>query len=89
MTTDCNGSQLGFQGLGRRKVRAVFDAGHVSSDGGGLLLREVDERFRIVERLCACFTDRREQDLAAHELLAPLRQRIFGTALGYEDPLQT
>jgi hypothetical protein len=85
MNTHCNGSQLEFQGLGRRKVQAAFDAGHVSSDGGGLLLREVDERFRIIERLCACFADYRDPDLVEHELLALLRQRIFGIALGYED----
>jgi len=85
MTTECTGSQLEFQGLGRRKVHAQFDGGHLSSDGGVLLLRELDERLRITERLAQCFTDHRDPDLIEHPLLELLRQRIYGIALGYED----
>ena len=40
MQTDCTPVQLEFQALGRRSVEAAFDAGLVTSDGGGLLLRE-------------------------------------------------
>ena len=85
MNTECNATQLEFQGLGRRKVQAAFDGGHLSSDGGALLLRDVDERLRVTERLAQCFTDHRDRDLIEHRALELLRQRIQGLALGYED----
>ena len=55
MPTECTPSQLEFQGFGRRQVVARFDGGSISSDGGGLLLREVDRRARILRRFAACF----------------------------------
>jgi hypothetical protein len=76
---------MDFQGVGRRKVAASFDGGHLSSDGGALLLREVEERFGIVERFARCFTDYRDARFVEHGVVELLRQRIFGIALGYED----
>ena len=55
MTTKCNTEQLAFQGLGRREVVGRFDGGEISSDGGGLLLREVEQRTQILRRLSQCF----------------------------------
>ena len=85
MQTHCKPIQIEFQGLGRRKVQAAFDGGHISSDGGALLLREVDRRFGITSGLAECFTDHRREDLIEHTVLELLRQRIYGIALGYED----
>ncbi len=85
MDTQCNGMQLEFQGLGRRKIQADFDGGRVSSDGGVLLLREVDELLRITEQFAHCFTDYRDPDLIEHRLPELVRQRIYAIALGYED----
>ncbi len=85
MQTDCTGERLEFQGLGRRRVVANFDAGRVSSDGGVLLLRELDWRTGIVDRFARCFTDHRDPDLIEHSAEELLRQRIFGLCLGYED----
>ena len=56
MNTECTPTQMEFQGLGRRKVEAAFDGGHLSSDGGALLLRELDGHFTIIERFANCFT---------------------------------
>ena len=44
MKTECNPEQLEFHTLGRRDVIGRFDGGRITSDGGGLLLREVDKR---------------------------------------------
>lgn len=85
MTTECTPLQMEFQGVGRRKVEAAFDGGHLSSDGGALLLREAEERFGIVERFASCFTDHRDGRFVEHGVVELLRQRIFGIALGYED----
>ena len=58
MTTECTSTQLQFHPLGRRSVVAGFE-GMQSSDGGALLLREVEQRTRIVQRLAAQFVDYR------------------------------
>jgi hypothetical protein len=85
MKTECTPVQAEFQGLGRRKVVAAFDGGHISSDGGVVLLRETDARLDITQRMAQCFTDYRNPDQTEHSLLDLLRQRIYGIALGYED----
>lgn len=85
MDTHCNEFQMEFQGLGSRKVQADFDGGEVSSDGGLLLLREIDQRLNIIAKLAQCFTDYRDPELIEHSLDELLRQRIYGIALGYED----
>lgn len=85
MTTDCTPHQFEFQGLTRRTVVASFDGGTLSSDGGVLLLAEVDRRLGLLEQFAACFKDRRNPDLIEHSIEDLVRQRVFGLALGYED----
>ncbi len=85
MVTECTATQMEFQGLGRRRIQGAFDGGHISSDGGAVLLREVDVRLGITEKLAACFTDHRDADLIEHSVLDLVRQRVYGLALGYED----
>jgi len=70
---------------GRREVVASFDGGTISSDGGVLLLREVDRRLKLVERLAGCFRDERSALLVRHRLNELIAQRVYGLALGYED----
>ena len=45
MDTRCSAEQMEFHGLGRRSVVGRFDGGRMSSNGGGLLLREADLRL--------------------------------------------
>ena len=85
MQTECSQQTFKFQALGRREVVARFDGGPITSDAGGLLLREVEERTGIIQRLAGCFTDHRDEELIEHSVEELLRQRIFGLALGYED----
>jgi Transposase DDE domain group 1 len=83
--TQCNPSDLLFQDLGTREVVARFDGGHVTSDAGGLLLREVEAKFHFIERFAGCFTDHRDPERVEHTLVELLKQRVFGLCLGYED----
>jgi len=48
---------MAFQQLGRREVIGRFDGGMISSDTGGMLLREVERRCGILKRLAGCFRD--------------------------------
>jgi hypothetical protein len=57
----------------------------VSTDGGVLLLREVEGKIHLLSRLAACFSDSRSPLLVKHRLSEMLAQRIYGLALGYED----
>jgi hypothetical protein len=83
--TDCNNQPLLFQELGSRKVVADFSGGTLSTDGGALLLREVDERLGLTRQLAGCFDDLRDARFVDHSLPQLLAQRIDGLALGYED----
>lgn len=83
--TQCIPEQMEFQGLGSRRVVAAPNGGAITSDAGGLLLREVERRVRLIDRFAACFKDGREPGRVEHALLALLKQRVFALALGYED----
>lgn len=83
--TDCTRGQFEFQGLGRRKVVADFKGGNISSDGGGLLLQEVERRRSWIKDFAACFADHRNSQLIEHSVEQMSAQRILGLALGYED----
>ncbi len=85
MKTECTPMQVEFEGVGSRKLVASFDAEHITSDGGVVLLHRVDRRFGLLRRFSKCFVDHRDQKLIEHEVEQLLRQRIFGIACGYED----
>ena len=85
MHTDCNDFQLEFQGLNQRKVIADFEGGRVSSDGGVLLLREVNERTGLTDWFASCFEDSRHPSYIEHEVSELVAQRVMALALGYED----
>jgi hypothetical protein len=85
MTTQCIPSTLTFQPLGPRDVGACFDGTTVTSDAGGLLLREVEAKFHFIDQFARCFTDFRDPGKVEHTLPELLKQRIFALCLGYED----
>lgn len=83
--TECEQDAFQFQDLGTRRVEADFSAGHVSSDGGALLLRQMDQSIGLSRGLAKCFRDRRRRELVVHALPELLAQRMQALALGYED----
>lgn len=83
--TECNSQPVVFSSLARRQVVGDFNGGQIVSDAGALLLREVDRKLGLVERLDAAIPDPRNQALIIHRRVMMLRQRIFAIALGYED----
>lgn len=74
-----------FDDLGSRKVVADFSGGHISSDGGALLLRQLDQSLGLCEELAGCFSDFRDQRFVEHSLPELIKQRVFAQALGDED----
>ena len=57
----------------------------MTSDAGGLLLRETDRRLNLLGRLAAGFVDGRQPELVKHSVAEMVSQRVYGIALGYED----
>ena len=70
--------------VARKKVTAAFDGGRLSSDGGVMLLRDVERRVGLAGRLAGCLTDRRDLSRIDHEIVEMLRLRMFLIAAGYE-----
>jgi len=85
MQTECIQEQMVFQQLGRREVIGRFDGGTISSDAGGVLLREVERRCGILKRVAGCFQDYRDPERIEHSVEELIKQRVYGIALGYED----
>jgi len=85
MATECTQKDFGFHPLKHREIRAQFDGGAITTEGGGLLLREVEKRIGMVRQFAACFRDYRNVDLIEHTVEELVAQRIYGLALGYED----
>lgn len=83
-----NNSTLPLPGLspvGDKSVVAKFDGGLLSSDGGVLVLREVEQRLRVADRLAACIDDPRAPDQITHALSDIIRFRLLMIAAGHED----
>jgi hypothetical protein len=85
MKTECPTHELKLNPLYSRDIIAKFDGGNITSNGGALLLREVEKRTHILKRLSACFRDSRNPKFIEHTVEALIKQRVFGIAMGYED----
>jgi hypothetical protein len=66
-------------------VIAQFDAGAISSDGGAILLREVDRRIRLLDRVDRLIPDPRDPLHVEHDQRTLLAQRVLAIACGWED----
>jgi hypothetical protein len=85
LQTQCNQQSLEFHPLNERQVVGRFDGGKITTDAGGLLLREVEQRRGIIARFAACFQDHRAVGQVEHRVQELVAQRVYALALGYED----
>jgi hypothetical protein len=76
---------LNFPLLARKPVQVDFSGGDLSSDGGLLLLAQLDRRLGLTERVAACICDPRLPERIQHSLLSLIRQRVYQIAAGYAD----
>ena len=75
----------GLSPVSGKRVEVKFDAGVLSSDGGVLALREVEQCLRVADRLAACMVDPRAPDQITHSLADIIRFRLLMISAGYED----
>lgn len=82
---NCTATQIEFPAFKRRKIQADFSGGAITSDGGVLLLRTMDQQLKLTERVAALMPDARDPERVQHQLVDLFRQRVYGLACGYED----
>lgn len=84
MPTVCH-EQLSFASIASKEVVVGFDGGRISSDAGCLLLREIDLRTGLLDRVDDALADPRDPSKVRHSQIELLRQRVFAIVHGYED----
>ena len=68
-----------------KNVELSFTGDRISSDGGLLLLREVNRQIGLIERISDCISDNRDQRYINHSIEELVSQRAYQIAAGYED----
>jgi Transposase DDE domain group 1 len=76
---------LPFARLRGKNLQADFEGGTLSSDGGVLFLREIEDQVGVIRRFALALDDPRDARYTDHSYEELLRQRIFQIACGYED----
>ena len=81
----CTEAPIEFGRVGRRVVEASFDGGDIVSDGGSVLLRQVDDRIGLTRAAARVFADGRRAASVRHSIRSLLAQRVYGLCCGWED----
>ncbi len=68
-----------------KNIELSYTGKDISSDGGLLLLKELENQIGIISDLSKCINDDRDQRYTQHNLEQLLSQRIYQIAAGYED----
>jgi hypothetical protein len=85
MQTHCSSNQFAFQAFNDRSVVGSFDGGRITSDAGGLLLREIEQGQQFLKRFSQSFLDLRNPKFVENSVYQLVSQRIYGLCFGYED----
>ena len=75
----------GLSPVGRHEISARFDGGSLSSDGGVLMLREIEKRLNFSGLIASCLHDERDARRTIHDYTTMIRTRMFAICCGYED----
>ena len=75
----------GLSPVGGKELHARFDGGRLSSDGGVLVLREIEGDLGLADRLASHLPDFRDPASVVHGYADMIRARMFAIACGYED----
>ena len=68
-----------------RAIMIDFQGAKITSDVGFFLMREIDDRFKIIAPMGDCLEDPRSSTHSKHSLVQMIRQRIYQIGAGYED----
>lgn len=82
---NCTSEELDFGRLGRRVICADFDGGDISTEGGVMLLRQVDSKIGLTKAVAKVLSDGRDQSRITHDLRDMVAQRVYAQCQGWED----
>ena len=68
-----------------RRLKLEFHGSKITSDGGFLAYRELDDALGLTEIAGAVFQDNRTGKNGRHGMTGQIRQSVFGRVGGYED----
>ncbi len=83
--TNCTAEPIEFPAFKRLKIEAQFSGGDITSDGGVVLLKAIDRRLKLTDRVAAQMQDSRDPDKVQHRRDDLLRQRVYGLACGHDN----
>ena len=82
---NCTADVIDFGHLKRLKIESNFQGGAISSDGGVMLLRQLDRRLGLSKAVAQGLHDPRDPDRIVHTMRDLVAQRLYGLCCGYED----
>ena len=78
-------STPGLSPVGGKTITATFDGGKLSSNGGVLILREIERKLGLAAVLSRHIPDDRDRMRITHSYSDMTRARMFAIASGHED----
>ena len=82
---ETNQKTLDLFPIADKKIELSYTGEQISSDGGLLLLREVENQIGLIDGISSCITDTRDSRYVDHSITELITQRVFQIAAGYED----
>src|SRR5450759_2001335 len=71
--------------IDNKRVELSFTGQDISSDGGLLLVKEVERQIGIIKAITSCMVDDRHQGYVQHSFQEIAAQRVYQIIAGYED----
>ena len=81
----CQGKLFDLQPIENKRIEVSFTASEISSDGGLLLVKNIEHQTGIIKSLVSCIEDTRHQSYVDHTLEEIAAQRVYQIVAGYED----
>lgn len=71
--------------IDNKRIEVSFSGQDISSDGGLLLVKEVERQTGIIKAITCCLVDERHQGYVQHSFEEIAAQRVYQIIAGYED----
>jgi hypothetical protein len=81
----CTKNKIDLGRVGRRVIEACLSGGDLSSEGGVVLLRQLDQQVGLTKAAARALGDERRSRSVMHIVQDMVAQRIFGLCMGWED----
>ena len=82
---ESNGLLPGFPAVCGKPVHVAFDGGRLTSDGGVLLLAQIERQLGLADRLAKCIEDPRDPVLVDHTIAEMIRFRALQSEIAAHD----